>query len=442
MVAVRANVAPMRDTLRLRQRLVVLACLPALGAGCDDAPPKPEKHARTEAKAKADPPAKGAEKGTHTAAKRSGPRINEGPKPPPLPTDPDELRMMPHEGDPPFIDGYNPEEEPCPSGNWCGTVDTALAIAPNPSAVPKEMDCPTRIVGSHKDKKVEGPRYAGLSSKNNMQGALNQHGTELKRADGKDNACCYHWFEYCSGRPLLDEGEALTASAVDRSEWVDGIAVSERPAAEVREALVDAWLADAAAEHASIAAFSRVVLELMAVGAPADLLAATVAASQDEVRHAKGCYAVASTLAERELGPGPLAVVAPREATLARVAVDALVEGCIGETIAALVAERAGNAASAPAVRELLAMTAEDESRHAAVAWRTLAWALREGGADVAAAVRTAADEAFAVEPRAVATPDHPDWKRFGRLSAEEHRQAVLDARHEIIGPMLRDLLA
>lgn len=46
-----------------------------------------------------------------------------------------------------------------------------------------------------------------------------------------------------------------------------------RCAAAARVCLRHAWLADASAEHASVASFARFALELMAVGAPGGLVA-------------------------------------------------------------------------------------------------------------------------------------------------------------------------
>jgi hypothetical protein len=179
----------------------------------------------------------------------------------------------------------------------------------------------------------------------------------------------------------------------------------------------------------------------LAVGAPSDLVAAAIDAGRDEIAHAQSCYAIASELGGRAKGPGPLPVVAPRESTLRRVAVDTFVEGCVGETIAALCAERAAARAGDPEIKRVLEGIADDEGRHAALAWRTLHWAVREGGREVADAVREAAAQVLGGEPHTPATPEHDDWARFGRLTAAEHEQSVRDARREIIAPMLAELV-
>ncbi|MCR9160166.1 MAG: ferritin-like domain-containing protein [Nannocystaceae bacterium] len=430
----------MRDTTALLQRLSLLACMPLLAPGCDDSAPGPTAAQQPKVAERTSP--SGADAAGEAKAPTSkppvGPRVNKAPPPPPLPTDPDELRMMPIEGDPPFIDGYNPEEETCPSGNWCGAAQAALAIAPKAGEPKMELGCPTRIIGAHDPSPIkESPaKYVGLSDKNAMQGSLNQHGTELKRAAGDDDVCCYHYFDYCSGRPLVEGTQVLSAPAVGRTDWAD---LACPVASPIAAALADAWLSDAAAEHASVAAFGRVALELMAVGAPPALLDDTLRAARDEVRHARACYGMASRFTPAIHGPGPLPAATPRSPTLVQVAVDAFLEGCVGETTAALVAERGAAVATDHHTQDLLAGIAADEAEHAALAWRTVKWALERGGAEVAGALR----HAFAdlPTPSFEETPDHPHWNAYGRLSQAELSAAAADARREIVAPMLRHLL-
>ncbi len=62
-----------------------------------------------------------------------------------------------------------------------------------------------------------------------------------------------------------------------------------------RAALGAAWLRNALMEHASVAALARFTLELLAVGAPADLIRDSNAAASDETRHAELCFALAAS---------------------------------------------------------------------------------------------------------------------------------------------------
>ena len=432
----------MRDTLQLRHRLALLACLPLLAPSCDSTP-GPSKSAPSGSPPDRNPaPRAEAPRAASNGAQRAAARARPGSSSTSAPSttaSADEQRFAPIPGDPPWIDGYNPEEAPCPSGNWCGTVETATAIAPNRGDTEVELDCPIRINGSRQPNPINPEAYAGLSPKRSMQGAFNRHGTELARADGKPDACCYHWFEYCSGRPWVDDRRALRATARAGNGWSSPVATASVPAeAGVRAALAQAWLSDALDEHASVASFARATLELLAVGAPATLVVDTQRASLDEVDHAQRCFSLARRFGATTAAPGPLPALAPRPTSLATLARNTFVEGCIGETIAALVAQRAAHAATDPQTRATLETIAEDEARHAALAWRTVAWALGEDPVGVTAALRDLPDPTPPAEPETTA-PDLSDW---GRLGPQQRRAAASQARRDIVQPMLEALLA
>jgi hypothetical protein len=114
-------------------------------------------------------------------------------------------------------------------------------------------------------------------------------------------------------------------------------------------------------------------------------------------------------------------------------------EGCVGETIAALAAERAATRATDPQTKQILTTIAQDEARHAALAWRTVRWAIDQGGDEVRESLREAWRRWSPPPSPTTAEPDQAAW---GRLSAAEHRQASLDAWAEIVEPMLEQLVA
>ena len=95
---------------------------------------------------------------------------------------------------------------------------------------------------------------------------------------------------------MIIDGEARLAEPATRSDWCSARPVGETVAvdAATRRALREAWLADALLEHASIASFSRFTLELMALGAPPSLVAASLAAGDDEIRHARACFSLSA----------------------------------------------------------------------------------------------------------------------------------------------------
>lgn len=209
------------------------------------------------------------------------------------------------------------------------------------------------------------------------------------------------------GRPFLVGGIARAAPRVPSRAWLDtGLASSplgaigrgdeSSPRAALdpaaRDAIAEHWLEAGAMEHASVAAFARFALELMALGAPARLIEATTAAMADETRHARLCYGLAARYAGDARGPGPLDVTgALADSGLFAVVERAVLEGCIGETQAAVEAAWAAESASDPVVRDVLERIAEDETRHAALAFDFVAWASERD-----AAVRSLVERTFA----------------------------------------------
>jgi hypothetical protein len=129
-------------------------------------------------------------------------------------------------------------------------------------------------------------------------------------------------------------------------------------------------------EHASIAAFARFTLQLLALGAPPELVADATRAMADETRHARLCFGLASRYAGHDVGPGPLDVGGALGAVTLLDVVELVVdEGCVGETAAALEAAWDAETAADPVERDVLSVIAEDEARHAALAVQFVAWA-------------------------------------------------------------------
>ena len=75
------------------------------------------------------------------------------------------------------------------------------------------------------------------------------------------------------------------------------------------------------------------------------------------------------------MGPGPLDM----SGALADISVEdvlrtVIVEGCIGETVAAMEAKEALTYVTDPTLRYVFSEIARDESQHAMLAWRTVGW--------------------------------------------------------------------
>jgi hypothetical protein len=125
-------------------------------------------------------------------------------------------------------------------------------------------------------------------------------------------------------------------------------------------------------EAASVPAFERLVDELLTHGAPARLVAAARAAIADERRHAR----VIGALARRYGGEPASAHVEPMAPrALVELARENAVEGCVAETWGAVIAHHQAAHAPDRRVRAALARVADDEARHAELAWAIAAWA-------------------------------------------------------------------
>ncbi len=209
------------------------------------------------------------------------------------------------------------------------------------------------------------------------------------------------------GRPLFIEGQPALADARERGDWQIGPSARETP--EDARGLAEHWTEQALFEHASVASFARFALELLQLGAPAQLVAETRRAMADELHHARLCFALASRYAGRSLGPDALPVLGAltESADPMTIARRLILEACVAETIAAAEAhEAAAHALDAQVVRALERI-AVDELRHAALGWRALRWLLDEGGAPtlpryaletLRAAINSARDERAAAD--------------------------------------------
>ncbi len=241
------------------------------------------------------------------------------------------------------------------------------------------------------------------------------------------------------GRPFLVHGGERLAEACARGDWTAAL----RPQLDgldpaLRAQLAERWTQIGLMEHASVAAFARFALQLLAQGAPPSLLDATHEAMRDETRHATLCFALASAYAGRSLGPGALPVDGALDDADAESILRMVIrEGCIGETVAAIEAAEAAEHARDPVVRQVLAQIAADEQRHAELAWRYVSWALSRD-ARLARVLRQEIARADAPEV------DASDDALLVHGIVGEPMRARLRARtlREVIAPCARALVA
>jgi hypothetical protein len=140
---------------------------------------------------------------------------------------------------------------------------------------------------------------------------------------------------------------------------------------------------EARAEYASVAAFGELALRLLAVGAPAELVAACHAAALDEIRHASVCEHLAGRASSFGAIPGLVGHRLggwrrSRRVQLRRLAVESFLDGWVNEGAAAAQLRDRAQAAAAAEDRELLRSMADDEQRHADLARAIVTWCFDE----------------------------------------------------------------
>ncbi len=244
------------------------------------------------------------------------------------------------------------------------------------------------------------------------------------------------------GRPFLVQGKDRRATQALRSDWLEVREDSalKQLSSEQRRRLGTHYVELALMEHAAVAAFGRLLLELMGHGAPSDLVGLVVSAQADETRHARSMFGLASQLLEGRVGPSPLSMkgVALGSA-LETLAYGTVVEGCVGETIAALEAAEATERVVSSQLRGLFAGIATDEWMHASLSWRIVAWLLTVGNEKVRAAV----EQAFA-NAQAQAEPpceNLPADEAYGALTSETRKELRRQAWIAVIVPCRNRLL-
>lgn len=246
---------------------------------------------------------------------------------------------------------------------------------------------------------------------------------------------------FTRGRQVRRRGKQVFAPLTERGPSAD-------PAVEAPAGVGVAWRRNGLTEHASVAAFARVSLELMALGAPRRLVDAAHADAIDESRHTDLCFDLARRFDGRDVRPGAFPAAAarpsrgPRTWRLCRLAVDSLIDGAINEGVSARVVASLSKEVEDEAVADVLRSIARDEGRHAVHGFEVLAWCVMVGGAPVAAAVESALHHL----PATLGAPLHEtavdgSWERYGIPGRSREEEAFLVVRHRT-AERVRRLLA
>jgi hypothetical protein len=216
-----------------------------------------------------------------------------------------------------------------------------------------------------------------------------------------------------------------------------------------RRALARAWKEDARYEAASVPAFEHLARDLEVAGAPMHLRAWARRAEAEEIGHARVCFALASSYAGCALAEASPSFAPAwgrraetRPALLARLAIDSLVDGCVGEGAAAQSAALGAERATDPIVRSALQRIAREEATHAELAWAIVGWVLGEEP-QLASAVSERLDRFMREQsgsPESGEASEGGDLASHGRVSIAERKGQLLragdEARRRLAAPL------
>jgi hypothetical protein len=140
-----------------------------------------------------------------------------------------------------------------------------------------------------------------------------------------------------------------------------------------------AWVEMGLGEHASIAAFAKLILELLAIGAPPYLLEGAARALCDEIEHCRLCFERAAEFNQIATSPGQLDLHnLSIDTDPAVILKNAITEGCFTETISAYWAVEAYASTTSSLEKDPLSRISSDEMRHSQFSWDLVKWLLSE----------------------------------------------------------------
>ncbi|MCB9654464.1 MAG: ferritin-like domain-containing protein [Deltaproteobacteria bacterium] len=212
---------------------------------------------------------------------------------------------------------------------------------------------------------------------------------------------------------IYEMNEDASLELVEHKETKTGVCVGRVVLGEVIPtgpvpASVGAYLADqATVEALAVDAFVLLDLELKHYGAPEALHMRAQRAIRDEARHASMVGALA-----RRAGASfvPRAAVVHTVRSRAAVAEDAAMEGCVRETLGALLAEFQARHATSTEIARVMRSLADDELQHAVLGWAVAAWALtgvdRNARAGIRVGVKHAIERFRSAPPGGRALPE------------------------------------
>jgi len=179
------------------------------------------------------------------------------------------------------------------------------------------------------------------------------------------------------GRPFRRRGRPQRAEVCASRDWCGSPPLIPLPDADERARRAAQWTNAARAEHASIASFCRTALDLLALGAPPDLIERVLQAAMEEVTHARLSFSLASAYTGAPISAGEFGAAADgRAPSRLAFAATSIADGWVNEGISSASALASAREAEHAEEREALTLIAADEARHAMIGRDLARWAL------------------------------------------------------------------
>ena len=246
---------------------------------------------------------------------------------------------------------------------------------------------------------------------------------------------------WVSGTPLGIEHAHLMQRRYKRIPWEESTA--HELTEEQRQHVGRTWKARTAAEHLAISTFSLLTLDLVAAGAPADILSMCLRAGIDEIRHAELCVRMVELYTGEKMWPRGGMSRLPRNTEKppgSQAVGNTLLVSCVSETFATTLLAAAREQSHDPPTQEVLTAIYSDEIMHARLGWSYLRYTLTTGG-------QQAIDAAVEMVPRAVRgvcnvvelprsdAPIPAELRNHGIMLPSEQRVVFSTCIREVIAP-------
>lgn len=217
---------------------------------------------------------------------------------------------------------------------------------------------------------------------------------------------------------------------------------------EQRARVARVWRARTRAEYLAITTFAFLTVDMVAAGAPPDILSFAHQAAIDEIRHTEMCLRMTQIYAGETPTPDPDLSGLPNDPALPKLhqaVTNSMLINCVVETFACTILAVVLEQTTDPCAHAVLKRILSDEVGHARLGWAFLRWGIDTGGNGVIKAcsdkvaftIQSAANVVDAPRP---SEPVEDALRAHGMMHASEERVVFSDCVREVLVPGFQGL--